>query len=165
MKPISQTPTRRRDYAALSAAYGTFLTAIAIRAHRSGGRLESPQTAELLWGGLATFALTQALVHDKIEVWLRSPFLTETGSSQQDADHHPRGSGIRFALGELLSCSRCSGAWAALALTGLQTVSPAAAQVATRTLALAGLNDLLESGFAWARASANTAQSAAPSSN
>jgi hypothetical protein len=127
-------PNTRADYAALSAAYGSLLT-------------RSPS------GHRSAFALAQTLVHDKIKVWLRSPFLTETGSSQQNAKHHPRGSGIRFALGELLSCSRCSGAWAALALTGLQTVSPAAVQVTTRTLAFAGLNDLLESGFVWARTS------------
>ena len=94
MKPISETPTQPRDYAVLSATYGSLLTAVAIIAHRRR-RLDALNAADLAWAGLATFALSQALVHEKIEVWLRAPFLTEEGHDQQDAQHNPKGSGLR----------------------------------------------------------------------
>ncbi|HJS96452.1 MAG TPA: DUF1360 domain-containing protein [Solirubrobacteraceae bacterium] len=164
MKPLSQTPTAPWNYGVLSAGYGVLLASAAWTAQRRRRDERPPSVSELAWGGLATFALAQALVHEKVEVWLRAPFLSESGRDQQDAEHEPKGSGLRYAVGELLSCTRCSGAWAALALTALHAASPTAAQTATRALALAGANDLLESGFTWARAQANAASAKTGSS-
>ena len=39
------------------------------------------------------------------------------------------------------------GTWSALALVGLRTASPSAGRAATNVLALAGVNDLMQSGF------------------
>ncbi len=154
MKPISQTPTTPTDYAVLSATYAAIIAALVIRERRAGD--DRPlRLSELVWNGAATFALAQALVHEKIETWIRHPFLEEIGEDQQVAQHTPRGRGLRFAIGELLSCTRCSGAWAALALNGLQIISPPAGRVATRVLAAAAVNDFLETAFAWARQQAN----------
>lgn len=155
MKTISETPTNPRDYALLSAAYASALTALAVRQSRRRSGDDALPLSELAWNAAATFALAQALVHEKVETWIRRPFLDEVGEDQQDAQHIPRGRGLRYAVGELLSCTRCSGAWASLALNGLQIVSPPAGRVATRVLAGAAANDFLEIAFAWARQEAN----------
>ena len=156
METINKTPTRARDYAVLSGVYGTALAALGWAHGRDPERRGNALTAtEFLWNGAATFALAQSLVHEKIDVWLRRPFLDEHGENQQDAEHAPRGHGLRFAIGELLSCTRCSGAWASLALTGLQVVWPPGGRIATRVLATAAANDLLEIAFAWGRQEAN----------
>ena len=94
-------------------------------------------------------------MHDKVEVWIREPFLDETGEDQHEAERAPRGSRMRFVVGELLSCTRCSGAWASLALNGLLIASPATGRVATRVLAGAAVNDFLELAFAFGRGEAN----------
>jgi Protein of unknown function (DUF1360) len=93
---------------------------------------------------MATFTLADVLAKEKISTWLREPFVVES------ADHRPgvpEGGGMRYAVGELLTCTRCVGTWSALGLVGLRTVSPVTGQVTAAVLALAGANDLLQSGF------------------
>jgi hypothetical protein len=156
MKTIANTPTRLRDYATLSGIYGATLAGIAAAAKRKG-RFEEPiPAAELVWGAAAVFGLAQPLVHEKVETWLRAPFVREVGDEQEDATHEPLGSGLRYAVGELVSCSRCSGAWISLGLTGLYLASPRTARIVTRTFAISGANDFLESGFSLLRERANS---------
>lgn len=155
MKTISNTPTTPKDYALLSGAYASALAILAVRMNRQVDGARALPLSELFWTSAATFALAHALVHDKVEVWIRHPFLEEVGDEQEDAQHAPRGRGLRFAVGELLSCTRCSGAWASLALNGLQIVSPPAGRVVTRVLAGVTVNDFLETAFVWARQEAN----------
>ena len=81
---------------------------------------------------------------EKIGTWVREPFV------EQDADHRPgppRGRGLRHAVGELLTCTRCVGAWAGLALVSLRILSPPAGRIATTVLATSGVNDFLQAGF------------------
>ena len=77
--------------------------------------------------------------------------MREIGEEQADARHGPRGQGLRYAVRELVSCSRCSGAWIALGLTGLHVAAPSTARVVTRAFALSGANDFLESKFSLLR--------------
>jgi len=93
---------------------------------------------------MATFTLADVLAKEKISTWLREPFVVE------GADHkpvRPEGSGLRYAFGELLTCTRCIGTWSALGLVALRTASPAAGRATMRVLALAGVNDLMQSAF------------------
>jgi hypothetical protein len=62
---------------------------------------------------------------------------------------------MRFAIGELLTCTRCVGAWSSLALVGLRVTRPREARVVTAVLASSALNDFLQTGFNWACAAAN----------
>ena len=93
---------------------------------------------------MATFALADVLAKERISTWLRAPFVVES------ADHkplQPEGTGLRYAIGELVTCSRCVGTWSALALVGLRTASPSAGRATATILALAGINDVAQSGF------------------
>lgn len=132
-------------YAALEAVYLGGLGGVIALAHRRA-RDGSPaiSRSELPVLALATFALADTLAKEKISTWLREPFVRE------DADHKPveaEGTGLRHAIGELMTCTRCVGTWSALALVGLRTASPAAGRTTASVLALAGVNDLLQSGF------------------
>lgn len=155
MKTIANTPTTLGDYAALSGIYGATLAGIVALGRRRGAFETPVPVGELAWSAAAVFGLAQPLVHEKVETWLRAPFVKEIGEEQADARHEPRGSGLRYAVGELVSCSRCSGAWIALGLTGLHVVSPTAARVVTRTFAVSGANDFLEGAFTLLRDRAN----------
>lgn len=142
MEPITRTPTEPVDYALLSATYGTLLTVLAVTAHRRSraGTLALPQAAELPVLGLATFALAKLMTKEKVETWIRRPFVDE--ERQQ-----PRGRRLRYAVGELLTCSRCMGAWAALGVVGLRVHTPVAGRTIGVVLASSALNDWLQSGF------------------
>jgi hypothetical protein len=148
VKPVGQTPTEAADYAALSAVYGTLLAGLA----RSARERDGIPRAELLPLSAATFALSKLIVHEKVETWLRRPFVDERPDGKR-----PRGRRLRYATGELLNCTRCVGAWSALALVALRLHSPAAGRTVTTVLAASAGNDVLHSAFSLLCAKTNAA--------
>ena len=136
MDPVEQTPTEPTDYAALTALYGSLLAGTAVSAR---GRAPIPN-AELGVLAAASFALSKLVVHEKVESWVRTPFVDETRRK-------PKGRRLRYAVGELLTCTRCVGAWSALGLVALRVHSPAAGQTVTTVLAASAGNDFLQAGF------------------
>jgi Protein of unknown function (DUF1360) len=151
MRPAGQTPTETTDYALLSGLYGTLLGATAASAR---GREPVP-TAEVPLLAAATFALSKLIVHEKVETWLRRPFVDE------ERGRRPKGRRLRYAVGELLTCTRCTGAWSALALVGLRLHAPATGRAVTTVLAASAGNDMLQAGFTWLCAGASTQERAA----
>jgi hypothetical protein len=150
VKPVSQTPTESVDYAALTAVYGSLLAATAYSARRR----EAIPRAELIPLSAATFALSKLIVHEKVETWLRQPFVEELPEGRA----RPRGRRMRYAVGELLNCTRCVGAWSALGLVALRVHSPGAGRAVTTVLAVSAGNDVLHSAFSLLCAKANAAQ-------
>jgi hypothetical protein len=133
------------DYAMLATVFLTGLASVAALARRrnaEGAAAIAPRDLPAL--ALATFALADTVVKEKVSTWLRRPFVEE------DGEHHPlapKGRGMQRAVGELLTCTRCAGTWSALVLVGLRTAAPVAGRATTNVLALAGANDLMQSGF------------------
>jgi hypothetical protein len=146
VKPVSETPTEPTDYAAISLVFGSLLTGVAASA-----RSRDPiPAADLVPLSAATFSLSRLIVHDKAESWLREPFVAEEGGEKR-----PKGRRLRYAVGELMSCTRCMGAWSALALVGLRLHAPRAGRTVTTVLAASAGNDALQAGFSWLCARAN----------
>jgi hypothetical protein len=146
LKPVSETPTEPSDYAAISLAFGSLLAGLAA----SSRDREPIPRAELLTLSAATFSLSRLIVHDKAESWLREPFVVEEGD-----DKRPKGRRLRYAVGELMTCTRCMGAWSALGLVGLRLYAPRAGRTVTTVLAASAGNDALQAGFSWLCSRAN----------
>jgi uncharacterized protein DUF1360 len=153
VRPVSQTPTEVADYAALSALYGALLgtTAIVARRREPIPREELPALAA------ATFTLSKLIVHEKVETWLREPFVEE-----EDDHRRPKGRRLRYAIGELLTCTRCTGAWTALGLVGLRLWAPSTGRTVTTILAASAGNDMLHASFSWLCGQANRASDPTP---
>ena len=149
MRPVTQTPTEAADYAALTSVYGALLAAAAVSAR---GREPVPRS-EVPVLAAATFALSKLIVHEKVESWIRQPFVDERGSYRR-----PKGRRLRYAVGELLTCTRCTGAWTALGLVALRLHAPSTGRMVTTVLAASAGNDMLHAGFQWLCAGANTTQ-------
>jgi hypothetical protein len=149
MRPVEQTPTEPSDYAALSLTYGSLLAVLAASARDR----EAIEPKELLPLSAATFALSKLIVREKAETWIRRPFVEEA-----PGEPRPRGRGLRYAIGELLTCTRCTGAWSGLALVGLRLHAPRTARTVTAVLAASAGNDLLQAGFSWLCARATSPQ-------
>jgi hypothetical protein len=141
MDPIDRTPTEAADYAALSAIYGALLAGTAVTAR---GRAPIPH-AELPALAAASFALSKLVVHEKVESWIRQPFVEENGPDGR----RPKGRRLRYAVGELLTCTRCTGAWSALGLVALRLHAPRAGQTVSTVLAASAGNDLMQATFSW----------------
>jgi hypothetical protein len=147
MRPVGQTPTEATDYAALTTLYGALLGAVAMTAR---GR-EPVHRAEVPVLAAATFALSKLIVHEKAETWIRQPFVDEQGERRR-----PKGRRLRYAVGELLTCTRCTGAWSALGLVALRLHSPEAGRTVATVLAASAGSDMLQAAFSWLCAGANT---------
>jgi hypothetical protein len=146
MRSVQETPTEPFDYAALTATYSSLMGAVLVAARRRGDVAVRAQDLPVL--GLSTFALAKLLSKEKIETWVREPFLDEETRT-------PKGRGLRYAVGELLACTRCLGAWSSLGLVALAVTRPREARVITGVLATSALNDFLQAGFSALTAEAN----------
>jgi hypothetical protein len=148
--PVDRTPTEPADYAALSALFGAALAGTA-----AGGRGREPiPPAELPVLAAASFALSKLVVHEKAESWIRRPFVEEDAPGGR----RPKGRRLRYAVGELLTCTRCTGAWSALGLVALRLHSPAAGRAVAAVLAASAGNDMLQTAFSLMCAQATTQQ-------
>jgi Protein of unknown function (DUF1360) len=147
VRPVTQTPTEAVDYAVLSSLYGALLGGTAVGARR---RTPVPY-AEVPVLAAATFALSKLIVHEKVESWIRQPFVDE-----QAGGRRPKGRRLRYAVGELLTCTRCTGAWSALGLVALRLHAPATGRTVATVLAASAGNDMMHAGFQWLCAGAKT---------
>jgi Protein of unknown function (DUF1360) len=101
----------------------------------------------------ASFKAARTLAHDEVTSFLREPFV-EGEAHEGDEDPVPSGD-YRQAIGELVTCSRCGGTWAAAFLASTQILSPRFGRLLTWSLAAAGINDWLQAGYAALTKTAN----------
>jgi hypothetical protein len=114
---------------------------------RALGRDPQEQSAlDLLTLALATYKAARTLSRDEVTSFLREPFVE--GHAHEGGEQPVGSGGMRQAVGELVTCSRCVGTWVAAALGGTQIVAPRFGRLLTWTLGAAGLNDFLQAGFA-----------------
>ena len=147
-------PPEPVDYADINAVFGTLLTAV-VDTTRKNAREDPITGRELIPISAATFALAKVIAKEKVATWVREPFVEQT------ADHkpqHPRGERLQHAIGELMTCTRCVGAWSALGLVGLRTLSPPAGRMVTNILVASAINDFMQAGFQLVTGKADGAQ-------
>lgn len=77
------------------------------------------------------------------------------GEAHTGEDEEPVSGGMEQAIGELVTCTRCVGTWAAAGLGVTQVLAPRFGRLLTWTLGAAALNDFLQAGFAALTAKAN----------
>src|SRR3954462_24020 len=112
------------DYAAINAVYGVLMTAVVLTTAvapttRRRAREEPISGRELVPIAAATFALSKVIAREKIGTWMREPSVAAPAGERR-----PRGRRLQRAVGELVTCTRCVGAWSALGIVGLRLASP-----------------------------------------
>src|SRR4051812_10893441 len=157
-------PIEPTDYAKLNAVYAALLLGV-LAGTRRPAREEPIEQRELIPIAMATFALAKLVAREKIGSWGRDPFVEiETGRGARpfrgdgDGQRRPRGTHLRRAVGELVTCTRCVGAWSALALVGLRAADPPTGRTLTNVLAASAANDWLQAGFKWLTTETNLTQ-------
>jgi hypothetical protein len=140
---------RRPPYEAYAAIMGTFAGGLALAGALSRllGRDPQCQNAlDLTVLSAASFKAARTLARDEVTSFIREPFVR---GHAHEGDEEPVESGdVHQAIGELVTCSRCVGTWAAAALATTQVLSPCFGRLLTWSLAAAGINDFLQAGFA-----------------
>ena len=143
-------------YEAYAAIVGVFVGGLGAAgiAARALDRNPACQSAlDLVVLSAASFKAARTLAHDEVTSFLREPFV-QGEAHEGDEDPLPTGD-YRQAIGELVTCSRCGGTWAAAFLASTQILAPRFGRLLTWSLAAAGINDLLQAGFAALTKTAN----------
>jgi hypothetical protein len=105
-------PPPYEAYAAIVGAFFASLGVVSLLARRS-----PPASAlDLIALSAATFKASRTLSRESVASFVREPFV-------EGEEERPAGEGLRRALGELVTCSRCVGTWVAAGLANdfLQT--------------------------------------------
>jgi hypothetical protein len=136
-------------YQAYASIVGVFVGGLGIAGvgARLFGRNPARQTPlDLVVLSAATFKAARTLAHDEVTSFLREPFVQ--GEAHEGHEDPIETGDYRQAIGELVTCSRCGGTWAAAALASTQILAPRFGRLLTWSLAAAGINDWLQAGFA-----------------
>jgi Protein of unknown function (DUF1360) len=142
-------PAQQPPYSAYAAILATFCGGLlsAGQLARALGRDPEEHTAlDLVTLALATYKAARTLARDEVTSFLREPFVA--GRAHEGGEDPVEDGGMRQAVGELVTCSRCVGTWVAAGLGATQIVAPRFGRLLTWTLGAAGLNDFLQAGFA-----------------
>jgi hypothetical protein len=147
---VAQRATAPPPYHAYATITGVFVGSVALAgglAHLLGRDPRDQTWLDLATLSAATFKAARTIVRDDVTSFIREPFV-EGDPRDPDEEHPVQTGGIEQALGELVLCSRCVGTWAAAGLATTQVLAPRFGRMLTWTLAAAGINDVLQAGFA-----------------
>jgi hypothetical protein len=137
----TEPATEAVDYAAINLVYaGLFASVIYLTRERA--RKDPIELKELVPMSAATFALAKVIAKEKVGTWVREPFVDHV-----DGEAKPEGRRLQRAIGELVTCTRCVGAWSALGVVGLRLAYPDQGRNVAHVLAVSGANDWLQAGF------------------
>jgi hypothetical protein len=139
-------------YAALLALFVGSFTALTLAARRAGALPSRIPLRDIALLGVATHKLTRIVTRERIAIPLRVPFARYRGTDGAGMiREQPRGPGIRYAVGSMLTCQFCVGPWVASALTGSLIFAPRVTRVATSVFAMVAISDFLHQAYAAAR--------------
>jgi hypothetical protein len=137
-------------YGAYAAIMGVFAGGLGVAGllSRVIGRDPQCQTPlDLVVLSAASYKAARTLSSDEVTSFLRTPFVEGEAHSGEDETPVQTG-GFEQAIGELVTCTRCVGTWAAAGLAVTQILAPRFGRLLTWSLASAGINDFLQAGFA-----------------
>lgn len=134
----------RPPYEAYATLLGVFAVGLAVASRASDPEREL-RAVDLVSLGLATFKAARTVSRDKVTSFIREPFVEE--EAYEGGDEHPAGEGMRRAVGELVTCTRCVGTWIAAGLAVSLSVTPRFGRLLVWSLDAAAVNDFLQAGF------------------
>lgn len=151
---ISQHESRPLGaYASLAVTYaGLFGGGLVAAVHRGHELPKDVGLHDLALYGVATHRLSRMLSREKVARFARAPF-TEVDEDAScppgEMAEQPRdGSGMRQAIGELVSCTMCLDQWIAGGFVVGHVWAPRATRVAASALAIKSVADTLHLAYA-----------------
>ena len=140
---------QRPPYGAYAAIMGAFAGGLAAAGVLSRLLDRDPQcqtALDLTMLTAATFKAARTLARDEVTSFIREPFVR--GHAHEGHEEPVETGDWQQAIGELVTCSRCVGTWAAAGLATTQVLAPRFGRLLTWSLAAAGIDDFLQAGFA-----------------
>lgn len=135
-------------YATLMAMFGTTLLALLACRKTRDAAPERISAADIALLGAATHRLTRVVAKDWVTAPVRAPFTrfveSEGGGEVQE---QARGTGLRKAVGELLTCRFCLGPWIAMGLVSGLVLRPRLTRMVATLFAVSGVSDFVHQAY------------------
>ena len=153
MKAVGQEEKERLTYVALVGLFFSLLGTLVARERKQAQPFD-PRSRDLALIALATFRAGRIAAFARVTEPFRAP-VTETVPDEFDAGETvvAEGTGVRKAIGELVSCPLCVGTWVASALVYGLRVAPGPTRLVASILGVSGLAELLNASteaLSWA---------------
>lgn len=145
----ADAPMPLRDYAGLTAAFNVAMIGGLALAERSGRRIpDRVSVGDILLVGVATQRLSRVITKDRVTSFARAPFTRyEEPGGHGEIEEHARGTGMRRAVGQLLTCPYCIGQWVAGGLTLGLVVAPRPTRLAAAMFTAIAIADTLQLAY------------------
>ncbi len=134
---------------------GLYLVAMAGFLAAAERREEFPESMEfrdILLLGVATHKLSRLITQDWVTSPLRAPFSRYQGSSGAgEVKEKSRGTGLQKAVGDLLTCPWCTGAWVAAAFGFSLAFAPRLTRWVGGIFAIETVSDILHIAYTRAK--------------
>lgn len=147
-------PSQRKtaSYGPVLLAYAALAGMSAAGLRRRGRRVAVPAPTDVVLLGLATFKLSRIVTKEKVLEPVREPFVESVSpGSGSEVNSRPAGTGVRRAVGELLTCPFCVSLWIATVLTVAFAVVPRAARLVASALAAVVIADTSQYAYSGLR--------------
>jgi hypothetical protein len=141
--------TRSASYGPLLAGYAAATGLLAYAARRHGRTpVPRPEPSDVVLLGLGTFKLSRLLTKEKVLQPVREPFVEESRpGAGSEVNSRPAGTGVRRAIGELLTCPFCISVWIATGLISAFAIAPRAARLVAAGLATVVVADTAQYAY------------------
>jgi hypothetical protein len=142
--PAHQRPLTA--YTALTVLFGAAAAGGYAALAAAGKAPRRPSAGRTVRLGIATHKLARLIAKDKVTSPYRAPFtrFEEEADTPAELSESPRGSGFRYAVGELLGCPYCLAPWLATALLYGEEVAPGPTGTLTSVLEAITVADFLQ---------------------
>jgi hypothetical protein len=136
-------------YAALSTTFGAAFVGALAAIRLSGRELPArPSAGDLLLAGVATHKVSRLVAKDKVTAFVRAPFTRfQESTGQGEVEEAPRGTGLRYAVGELLVCPYCLAQWVAAGFALGLVAAPRTTRLVAGVYAAETLSDFLQLAY------------------
>lgn len=150
----SDEPKPLGEYTIVMAVFATAVAVFLGGRARSGRPLpERIPAADVVLLGLATHKISRLVSRSKIASPVRAPFTKFEGpAGTGEVEEAPRASGLRRAVGELLTCPYCLDVWVAVLLSGGILTVPRLTRLTASTFSIVAISDFLQQMYACLRA-------------
>jgi hypothetical protein len=138
-------------YTVLMGLYGLSVGGLLWAASRKKDRpmAENVKLADVIVLGVATHKVSRLITKDWVTSPLRAPFTeykSTTGAGE--VEETARGQGMQLAMGQLLTCPWCTGAWVAALMTTGFALKPRLMRLVSAIFAVETISDNLHLAYA-----------------
>jgi hypothetical protein len=138
-----------QGYVTALGVYGGVVGVLAVVGRATGARLpERFSLGDTVLVSLATHKASRLLTKDAITSPLRAPFTRyEEPAGDGELNESVVGTGVRHAVGELMTCPFCLAVWVATGMTAGMVFAPRFTRAAATVLTAVAASDTLQLGY------------------